>query len=58
MDEHIQLAEAYYTVARHLRGQIERLTEVAELLETSADQICERNMHVKEPPSDSAGEQP
>jgi hypothetical protein len=57
MDEHLQLAESYYTVARHLKGQADHMLEIAELLNTAADQICEREMRRKQPPSDRANPQ-
>lgn len=43
------LAEAYYTVSRHLQENAERLADTAELLGTTADKICEENMRQNKP---------
>lgn len=43
------LAEAYYTVSRHLQENAERLADTAEMLGTAADKICEENMRKKQP---------
>ena len=46
---HLDLADAYYQVGQHLQENGERLLSTAELLNNTADSICEENMRKKAP---------
>lgn len=56
MDNRLKMAEAYYAVANDMKFQGERMLEIANVLGTMADSLCEANMREKKP--DSASDKP
>jgi hypothetical protein len=47
--ERVELAEHYYAVAGHMRGEIARMNEVIDMLTRIGDRICEESARKQVP---------